>query len=1014
MSNVDKSHLDSIEENADVTDTENVHQALGITPTGATDSVLSQRGVFVPQLGGGTINITGDNLNVQLTELNQLVPPLAIAVIDNETAYLNTSDAAISANINSTFPSSSWLNVSGGGGGGAVLMTADLQEVPSGGIAVINQNEQYYNTLETTEANTSTDFTQSRWVRVGKEALPVVYENNQTISIGGARANVAGEGMTNAVHRLYLRDLSYTFIAVGEAHTWSYDPDTSNSVYTQSFSGPWGDFETNSSSEILTDIAEAASAVDGITWDGVVYNGNDEYFNRPVLSYSAAGIQSDYVTLPGWSVARYYEDGLSDIESEKLIGDINDDELRLNSLGTTNSEGGTHLFGLPIGIDGPEYSVGDTLTLTFSGGVTQTRTIAEVHTHDQRYEWISFEVILGFGGPVVGYDETLVVSGGGGDFTSKYVEIDLGVMEELQPEFELTNPPGGYSSLAVSFDGYEGAGIPSTVTVSYGDESLTSFNSSVSSPELTNIDEVGMNIANAINSSSQNPSDYKAIYNALTKSVHSFSTLSFEQDSSVFAVSLDNNDQTENSGNLTFTTTSTPREFVYLERTAFGTEVYAGSLPSSDPQRSGRIYSDAGTLKVSGETQIIPTLISISISNLTFTGVSEVATISINGVVGTSFSLSVVSTTPTGWLTAGSLGATSGVIPAAGVFETTLSIPEAQLTGTRTAAIRAINSSDTTNIVTTGLFTQSHTAPAGDGDLTASSGFVIIGTTLTFSTTVTAGDPNFTIELFDSDPEEGTPTALQTETLTALGIHTFTDIDTSEFEDGDHNYWIKVSDADGDVLVEMETITITTSIYDDFRLESYAGKTFSSFATILSRVPIEGKNPEDIVVSYNSVDMNFRLLSNQNLSTIWDISPGFDDSPSAAYTITDTGVSPNVVIESGQMTLSSEHVNVSSDAFYIGVPYLSFTSGSGGQYRARTGSSSNTDSSFAAAHQLATNDTFTSGVIEFTTVSSNGSNGDLFESIPASSVSAGDYFFRSSYTDSTGTKHSRTREITIT
>ena len=84
MSNVDKSHLDSIEENADVTDTENVHEALGITSTGATDSVLSQRGVFVPQLGGGTINITGDNLNVQLTELNQLVPPLAIAVVDNE------------------------------------------------------------------------------------------------------------------------------------------------------------------------------------------------------------------------------------------------------------------------------------------------------------------------------------------------------------------------------------------------------------------------------------------------------------------------------------------------------------------------------------------------------------------------------------------------------------------------------------------------------------------------------------------------------------------------------------------------------------------------------------------------------------------------------------------------------------------------------------------------------------------------------------------------------------------
>ena len=165
MSNVDKSHLDSIEENADVTDTENVHQALGITSTGATDSVLSQRGVFVPQLGGGTINITGDNLNVQLTAADQLVPPLAIAVIDNENAFLNTTDAAISANLNSEFPDTAWLNIAGGGGAGVEQVTV-LPPDPAEGDLV----------LLTVEDNITSG---------GPYAVGFYYYGTEWISVGG-------------------------------------------------------------------------------------------------------------------------------------------------------------------------------------------------------------------------------------------------------------------------------------------------------------------------------------------------------------------------------------------------------------------------------------------------------------------------------------------------------------------------------------------------------------------------------------------------------------------------------------------------------------------------------------------------------------------------------------------------------------------------------------------------------------------------------------------------------------
>ena len=48
MSSADKTKLDGIENLADVTDTENVYAALGITPEGSVTRFLSQRGVFVP------------------------------------------------------------------------------------------------------------------------------------------------------------------------------------------------------------------------------------------------------------------------------------------------------------------------------------------------------------------------------------------------------------------------------------------------------------------------------------------------------------------------------------------------------------------------------------------------------------------------------------------------------------------------------------------------------------------------------------------------------------------------------------------------------------------------------------------------------------------------------------------------------------------------------------------------------------------------------------------------------
>ena len=55
MTASDKVKLDSIESGADVTDTTNVWSSLGISTTGSTNSVLTERGVFTPITVGGII-----------------------------------------------------------------------------------------------------------------------------------------------------------------------------------------------------------------------------------------------------------------------------------------------------------------------------------------------------------------------------------------------------------------------------------------------------------------------------------------------------------------------------------------------------------------------------------------------------------------------------------------------------------------------------------------------------------------------------------------------------------------------------------------------------------------------------------------------------------------------------------------------------------------------------------------------------------------------------------------------
>ena len=302
-------------------------------------------------------------------------------------------------------------------------------------------------------------------------------------------------------------------------------------------------------------------------------------------------------------------------------------------------------------------------------------------------------------------------------------------------------------------------------------------------------------------------------------------------------------------------------------------------------------------------------------SSLIVNGSGGTLNLNVRGVVGTQFSLALATVTPAGWITSGALGATSGVIPNDGEFETTITIPSTTNTVNRTAAITATNSNDSTDTVTTGLFRQQHTMPVADNDLVANVGVVTTSTDVTFSGTITGGDDfPVTVELFDTDPGTGSPTALQTGTLNALGTHTFTAIDTTGFADGDHDYWIRFTDTAGapDVVTIMETITIAAESgmgIDGFPSDMY--RTDSSLFSTLEYVSVGFSSPQyDVRVlmpdgnEATYITTKFVALQAAGVpANVLQIAVAtqnnftYTDNAEILHTLelTDTSVSPNVV-----------------------------------------------------------------------------------------------------------------------
>ena len=203
---------------------------------------------------------------------------------------------------------------------------------------------------------------------------------------------------------------------------------------------------------------------------------------------------------------------------------------------------------------------------------------------------------------------------------------------------------------------------------------------------------------------------------------------------------------------------------------------------------------------------------SVVVDNITFNRFGATEDVTITGSPNLAFTLDLVTVTPTGWITSGALAAQSGTLNASGVFTTTITIPtDSDDTFTRTFAIRATGTgSDSSATATSVLITQSHTQTTAAGDLSISADYTYSSPNLTFNAEVLTGDPPFTLVL-NQHPTDATISPIQTLSLSATGMTTFTTLNVASIPDGGVNYYIHASDADGDVVVETELVTLVNN-----------------------------------------------------------------------------------------------------------------------------------------------------------------------------------------------------------
>ena len=375
----------------------------------------------------------------------------------------------------------------------------------------------------------------------------------------------------------------------------------------------------------------------------------------------------------------------------------------------------------------------------------------------------------------------------------------------------------------------------------------------------------------------------------------------------------------------------------------------------------------------------------IEVSQLTFNGSGEAATVNVHGAAGTVVNLSIINTDPMGWISSGALGATSGTIRETAndgdyQFSTTLTIPSSVVSVDRTFSILASEAGNPSDNVTSGLIRQQHTQVFASGNLTGQVEAVILGRDLTLTATILTGDPPYSLVLNRSrtDPTDNPiQSATLSPTVSARDSFTFNAIDTFPLPVGDNEYDIHVAETTGaapdtlvltynfvreaDVFMALDdplyatgtwTITVNDEIYTAMRALATAGSPISNSFTLRFGTTDVAIFPE--IAATGTVSLSIPAV-------------GTDD-----FVFTDLRTTPTTVINLGGATITSTPLNAGSSYNDLAIDY-SFIAGANMRSYCYS-ASSGTGISFFFEYVLGEHDSFAGRSVVFVSAILNRSN----------------------------------------
>ena len=203
----------------------------------------------------------------------------------------------------------------------------------------------------------------------------------------------------------------------------------------------------------------------------------------------------------------------------------------------------------------------------------------------------------------------------------------------------------------------------------------------------------------------------------------------------------------------------------------------------------------------------------VSVVNTMHGNAGSVETITVTGLANEGYTLSLVEVSPLGWITSGAFSGTTGTIGMDGSDSTnTITIPDPNDdTVNRSFRIRVTANDDNTQTVDSVTITQMHTQSTAAGNLAASVTSLLTGANLDTQVTVSQGDAPFTA-VINQNATDATDNPLQTITFSDLNVsQTIPTVDLSSFALGDYTFYTHVSDNDGDIVIDMETVTLSNN-----------------------------------------------------------------------------------------------------------------------------------------------------------------------------------------------------------